>query len=238
MPDFSAEFSLYRTNGHYRASTSTGLFQGGTRQDVVLALDSHSERLCSNCLEKCAENLGICVALAVATGALLGPAAAGAALAECDTQSVTCAAFCHLPGQSCCPNFCHLGKCCGYGETCVADSDPNARQGCCPAGQNVCGGSCCAAGATCCGGNCCPSGYFCQDGTCTYVGVFPTTPPPTPPSPTPPPGFTPPTPGFAPQSICLNPTYRPCRVAPDRWVCCPPNKECCGPRGCQGTCVA
>ena len=66
------------------------------------------------------------------------------------------------------------------GEHCVAEDDPNARQGCCPADQIVCAGSCCAKGEVCCAdechdpatGTCTASGWcaspshVCPDGTC------------------------------------------------------------------------
>jgi hypothetical protein len=222
MPEFTAEASLYKTSGRYRVSNG-GMFQAATTRRVLLAFDTAGEAACSNCLEKCADNLGICVGIAAATAPFCPPCAA-AALAECDTQSVTCAGFCHLPGQSCCPELCYPGKCCGRGETCVSELDPNSRYGCCPSGRNVCEGNCCAEGESCCGGQCCPESYFCIDGVCSPFGIFVTTPPPPPPPPTGP--------------ICVVPGYEPCQVGPDNWTCCPPGKECCGPRGCQGTCVA
>jgi hypothetical protein len=224
LPEFTAEASLYRTKGRYRGSNGNFVHGAPTQGVVLTGLGSADEALCSGCLEKCAENLKICVGIAAAT-ALFCPPCAAAALGECDTQAVTCAGYCHLPGESCCPEFCHLGKCCGRGETCVDDQDPDSRHGCCPSDQNVCGGKCCPARYTCCGNECCPPGWFCNNGFCSQSVPFPHEP--TPPLPPPPQG-----------PIQCEPGQELCQVSPTRWVCCPPGKECCGARGCQGTCVA
>jgi hypothetical protein len=221
LPEFTAEASLYRTSGRYRVS-NRGLVQGAPTQHVVLALGSAGEALCSNCLEKCAQNLGICYGIALATAPFCPPCAA-VAFAECDTQSAICIGYCHLPGQSCCPEFCYVGKCCDRGEQCVDDLDPNSRHGCCPSDQNVCGGKCCARGDRCCGNECCPAGWFCNDGFCSQSVPFPTFPPPPPPPPAP--------------FQCMF-GWELCQTSPTSWVCCEPGYECCGARGCQRTCVA
>src|SRR5262249_15208027 len=144
IPGFTAQASLYRTSSRYRVSNG-GLVQGAPTQPVVLSLTTGGEARCSDCLEKCAKNLGICYGIAVAS-AYFCPPCGGALFAECNTQSYACIAYCHLPGESCCPEFCHLGKCCDRDEQCVDDDDPNSRHGCCPSDQIVCGGKCCAKG--------------------------------------------------------------------------------------------
>lgn len=222
MPDYTAAFSLYKTNGRYRVSALESV-QPRVSQNIIPTLGTTDEVLCSNCLEHCGENLGICVGIAVATFPFCPPCAA-VALAECDTQSAVCIGYCHLPGQSCCPEFCHPGKCCGRGETCVDDMDPHSRHGCCPIGQNVCGGQCCFVGATCCGNECCPSGWFCTNGICSQSVPFPGgAPPPPPPRPDLPP------------FRCL-PGWTRCGL----YGCCAPGLECCGPEGferCRASCV-
>jgi hypothetical protein len=220
IPRFTAEASLYQTNKHYRVSNG-GLVQASAHEHVVLALGSADEALCSNCLEHCAENLGICVGIAAATFPFCPPCAA-VALAECDTQSAICIGYCHLPGQSCCPEFCHPGKCCGRGETCVDDADPNSRHGCCPSGQHVCGGQCCSVGETCCGNECCPAGWFCTNGFCSQSAPFP--------------GGTPPPPRPEPVPFRCYPGWTRCGL----YGCCAPGLECCGTEGyerCLRSCV-
>lgn len=221
LPKFTAEASLYRAGGCYRVSCG-GFAQGGLAQHVVLSLSTADEALCSNCLQKCAENLGICVGIATATAPFCIPCA-GVALAECNTQSAFCVGYCNLPGQSCCPEFCYPGKCCGRGETCVDNGDPNSRYGCCPSDQIVCGGNCCPQRSTCCGGDCCPAGYFCVNGFCSQSVPFPSEPPPPPFNQGP--------------ILCEFAGLRPCQTSASSFVCCRPGLECCGARGCKTTCV-
>ena len=76
-------------------------------------------------------------------------------------------------GNHCCPKSCGSQNpfdpgsgCCDEGEQCVDEKDPNARQGCCPVGQSVCGGICCPPNHKCCGDSCCPNDWKCEQGTC------------------------------------------------------------------------
>jgi hypothetical protein len=134
---------------------------------------------CNNCLDDCASALAQCAAgaSAILLGCIFPPAcgaavaAAGAALAACDGTSLGCVAYCDA--AKCCPKLCGVPNpfdpgsgCCDSGEACVSDSDPNARQGCCPTDHAACGGNCCATGDTCCGNTCCGSGSQCLNGVC------------------------------------------------------------------------
>lgn len=243
MPGFTAEASLYRTSGRYRASASD--FGGSPLSEPIVPAyfpGPGTQAACNTCLEGCAKNNAICSFLAMQPlwGCIFPPACpvaaaiAGSLLAGCQTTHLICSAGCVVPGPwtSCCPKVCSFPNplepgegCCDEGENCVDRFDPNARHGCCPSDQSVCGGKCCAKGDSCCGDECCPAGWFCVDGFCSQSVSFPTgEPPPPPPSP--------PGPWY-----CLL-GWEPCQVSPSRWVCCPPGKECCGSKGCQGTCVA
>src|SRR5262249_20697083 len=231
--------SLYRTSNHYR---SLGVTFGGSTavQRVTPAYypGPETQAACNSCNEGCARALAECTAAAVLplAGCVFPPAcpgavlATGAALAACVTASPICSAVCAT--TKCCPKICGVPNpfdpgsgCCDTGEACVDSSDPNARQGCCPSGQSVCGGKCCAIGDTCCGDECCPAGWFCIAGSCTQYPSFPTDGPPPPPPP--------PEPGGA-----CKVGWEACPVSPSVWLCCPPGKECCGSKGCQRTCVA
>jgi hypothetical protein len=102
----------------------------------------------------------VCCPIAVGVGA----GASGA----CDAAYGTCLGLCIAPGNDCCPVFCRFDLspgdgCCDSGETCVDETDSNARSGCCPSDRSVCGSKCCAPGESCCGDQCCPTGQ-CQPG--------------------------------------------------------------------------
>jgi len=181
---------------------------------------------CSECRETCARGLAVCSA-----GAIIFPPA----LVGCVTASGACIAACEAPWVSeCCPTPCQVTPfssqhdCCDWGEHCVDQSDPNSRSGCCPRHQAVCGNKCCRPDENCCGDTCCPANYHCSNGFCTEFAAAPFGPA-TPPPPLPPPPAAP---------ITCPSGYETCHVSGDHWSCCPPGKECCGPRGCQGTCVA
>lgn len=221
LPGFAAEAALYRSRGHYRASRIGALRLASG--EVHTALTAADDAKCSDCLEICAVTDAICSATAPATAVFTFGLGAGM-LVACQKGAWDCVAYCHLPGRACCPNFCRPGKCCSRGETCVDDADPNAYGGCCPRGQPVCGGNCCTPGSSCCGNECCPPGWFCKNGHCSQFGEFGTGTPGTPPTTTAP--------------IVCGSGEEACQTSPNHWVCCPPGKECCGPRGCQGTCVA
>jgi hypothetical protein len=236
FPEFTAEVSLYRTNGRYRASASAFGALQPYRSIGLAYIPSEETRLgCYKCLEDfCPRDFAICETAADVT-CLINPVVCLGLHAACWEQYTGCLASCNL--VDCCPKACRVPNpihpgvgCCDAGDNCVDESDPNSRYGCCPSAQNVCGGKCCAMGDTCCGDECCPEGWFCLDvldgKICIQYGTpFVTTPPPPPPPP-----------HLAPFNCEIGSQL--CEVAPDRWVCCPPGKECCGPRGCQGTCVA
>jgi hypothetical protein len=217
MPEFTAEASLYRTNGRYRTSTSSSLGDLQHSHFVTPAYHPTSHARCDDCLAKCIESFGLCL-----VGAVFWPPASSA----CVTESWACAAICSL-GPWCCPKRCKFdlgdlagGGCCDADEQCVDPSDPNSRSGCCPSDQSVCGGRCCAKGATCCGNECCPAGWFCIDGFCSEF-----------PGPLLPPKGTPPEPSPHKWSQCIA-GYTPCNGN-----CCPPGKECCGDGVCRWTCL-
>lgn len=184
LPQFTAAASLYRSVTHYRGS-STGSGDSAPAQTIVPAYfpGPATMRSCNECFEGCAENAALCYGIATAAGALTcwwcPPccAAAGAAMVACSAEALRCEAYCSI--RRCCPKACEVPNpfnpgqgCCDSGEQCVDESDPNARGGCCPRGQNVCGGKCCAPGETCCGDACCPTGegFTCQQGVCCPPG--------------------------------------------------------------------
>jgi hypothetical protein len=90
---------------------------------------------------------------------------------------LVCNAWCITPNpftnsSKCCPKICGPidpfdpgSGCCDANEGCVDRSDPNARDGCCPAGRSICGGKCCADRETCCGDYCKPADVPCVSGT-------------------------------------------------------------------------
>lgn len=223
LPAFTAESSLYRTNGRYRSSVAHR--SGSTGAHSVVA--AFSSTACSDCENKCNDAAADCVATATAVWgvglagcAIFGPFAplcAGAvtttyliANGVCFTKLAGCHAInCNLPGKPCCPVSCSAGHCCAEGETCMA-------HGCCPSGRVVCGGDCCSLGASCCGNKCCPPGSHCCGDTCcaenipccgnTCCSLFP-------------PGTLPPTP---PINNCIF-GGEPCGGK-----CCPPGLQCCG----------
>jgi hypothetical protein len=232
LPGFSAGYSLYRASGHYRSAEGSPFDGSQISQWAVPAYYPKSESMgkCQARLEGCLQAYGICVA-----GALLFPPA----IAACNVAQLTCTGIALAPGTDCCPKVCELdpfnqpgGGCCDYDEHCVDIEDPNSRHGCCPAGQNVCGGKCCRPGEKCCGGSCCPSaaeccgdecgcseGRVCQNGTCVYPPFGP---------------YTPVDPGVTqipkPESGCP-PGWKECRN-----FCCAPDMKCCG-YGCDAACV-
>jgi hypothetical protein len=211
---------------------------------------------CNNCMTICVERyegalaagaVG-CAAGCIATGPLYPACYAtcmGGVLASADAwllgcEFLSCAAprselfGWHPLGTSpCCPKVCGFlnpfvpGEgCCDEDEHCVDRFDPNARQGCCPSDQSVCGGKCCAKGETCCGNECCPPGWFCNiDGSCTEspLGSFGASePPPKPPKPSPGSGLFDCFPGW---THCKD-------------KCCPPGLHCCIKAGGATTCQA
>jgi len=253
-PLMMAERSLYRSTRTYRSSES-----GQNRRSGGVGLAYHPSAgpmaECNDCVTSCVKSLAYCSvgAAAIAAGCIFPPAcpaaivAAALAQAGCDAESATCASVC--AATTCCPHHCSGvpnafdlgGGCCDSGETCVAENDPNARQGCCPADQTVCAGSCCAKGEVCCVGEChdpstgtCTAGgwcsspsHVCPDGTCCppfsqcdgHGGCFIPPPPPPPP----------------PQVLCP-PGWRACGSH-----CCPPGLQCCsigfGDTACMTNCL-
>lgn len=210
---------------------------------------------CNNCMTGCVEKFEYCLAVGaggcafgcIATGPLYPAcyaACMGGVLGSCDAgllgcEFLTCAAprpelFGWEPlGESpCCPKVCGFlnplvpGEgCCDKGEHCVDRFDPNARQGCCPSDQSVCGGKCCAKGDRCCGNECCPAGWFCDNGFCTQSMPFLGGPPPKPLKPSPGSGLF----------DCAR-GWTHCK---DK--CCPPGLHCCvqvgGTTSCQADCL-
>jgi hypothetical protein len=145
---------------------------------------------CATCTNDAAETLAECLASAATLVGLscffppacpIAAAAGGAAVGLCETQFGYRMAKCEL--TPCCPKRCGPSNlfdpgsgCCDDGEQCVDQSDPNAREGCCPVGRSVCSGNCCRDGETCVQGVCCPPGArsvcngVCCSGDCDRVG--------------------------------------------------------------------
>lgn len=224
IPEFTAEASLYRTSGRYRASVSAkGDLPSG--ESIILAYfpGPATQAVCDTCLKKAVRDHVICLGLAggacLASGPFY-PLCFGAAAASCWAKLGWDVGECVI--DDCCPKLCGginpfaPGKgCCDENETCVDRYDPNSRGGCCPSDQIVCGGKCCAKGESCCGETCCPAGYFCRGGwICEreFIGSFPTTPPP------------------PPVNNCIF------GGAPCGNKCCPPGLVCCGVYGGQPDC--
>lgn len=260
LPGFSAQSSLYRTSRVY-AGYDPSLSSGPT-QALTEALDvsprvvpayhpgSETQSNCGSCLDGCTSAAEICTADAWETmlGCIFPPdcaiaaAATGEALTACATANLVCKAACEV--FHCCPKLCGVpdpldpgSGCCDPGEHCADENDPNARDGCCPSSQSVCGGNCCAPGDGCCGDSCCPEDSTCDQGLCCApyyhncggqccepfnkccngqcCGVnqqcHPTT------------------------GACWTPPLRPirCRAGWERCggACCPPGKQCCIPPG-------
>lgn len=225
LPGFSAGYSLYQGGRHYRVperSPSSGT--EGLDQTVTPAY-----RPGPGTMDKCNSVVDDCLQMSLLE--LFPPAIAASQLLCVGRQKI--------PGSTCCPHFCEFDAsgpeagCCDSGETCVHDTDPNARDGCCPAGQSVCNGKCCGPGEKCCGSSCCPAaadccgdscgcqgGMLCQNGQCTFPPFGPFTPPTDVESiPMPPTGCP------AGWTSCLNSTE-----------CCAPGIKCCG-NGCMAACV-
>src|SRR5947208_2250957 len=112
IPAFSAQASLYTTNGRYAASTSSDLGALHQSDFVTLAYYPTSHARCDDCLTECTEGLGLCLAAAV----FWPPSSLG-----CVTASWACAAKCSF-GPRCCPKRCtfDLGDLAGGG---CCDSD-------------------------------------------------------------------------------------------------------------------
>jgi hypothetical protein len=233
FPGFTATASLYRTGRVYQgAAASAGTVLSGEPVVPAYYPGPGTQASCSNCLEGCATALAECSAAATAllAGCLFPPAcaaaaaAAGAALGACDTANLICTGRCEI--LRCCPKVCGFPNplnpgegCCDADEHCVDQSDPNARDGCCPSSQNVCGGKCCAPGETvCCGDACCPAGSTCCGSTCCPAG------------------------SSCVNGVCCPPPYHVCGN-----TCCPPFNRCCNGQCCKsayqicdpklGTCV-
>ncbi len=264
IPEFRAEGSLYRTNNHYstRLPAVGGIASGGAITPAYFPGPA-TQTQCSSCLSDCSsanadcslaaiQPLWACVFPPLCPGAA---AAAGVALNACQVADLGCVAYCEA--FKCCPKLCGFPDpfnpgqgCCDEGENCVDESDPNARDGCCPSNQSVCGGQCCASGDTCCGDSCCPEGFACCGGTCCppnshccggtccdanipccgdgCCDLFP-------------PGTAPPTP---PPNSCP-PGSAPCGFPDSSGVvrtCCPPGLQCCnfyeGVPDCKTSCIA
>ena len=227
MPRFTAEAALYKTSRRY--STFPSGFVGSPGASGVVPAyfpGAETQARCSDCLGDCASTLSACAAIAstALAGCLFPPAcpvavaAAGAALAACNTASLACEFICET--TKCCPKFCGGfpnpflpgSGCCDTGEHCVDSSDPNSRDGCCPADRSVCGGTCCDAGDNCCGESCCPAGWFCSaDGVCTEYLPF---------------GGPGPARGN-PRFSAQNPRFCPVGQTACGDHCCPPDMECC-----------
>jgi len=226
LPGFSAAHSLYQGVGRYRPPERSPAGGTGVLDQTVTPAYSPGPVTMGKCnavVEDCLLQSFLLV---------FPPAIAGAQLACVGRQKI--------PGSTCCPKLCEFDAsgpeagCCDSGETCVDDRDFNARNGCCPAGQSVCGGKCCGPGEKCCGSNCCPAaanccgdacgcqdGRLCQNGECTYPPFGPYTPPPEGVESIPKPATGCP----AGWKECLNST-----------VCCAPGIKCCG-NGCAAACV-
>lgn len=183
MPLFTAEASLYRTSGHYRSSGSECVdLRFGESIVPAYFPGSATREKCSDCFETCVETLLLCEGAGLAAcgvGCIWSLFAYGACFAgcfgpwtaACSGAAVSCELYCAT--RKCCPKACEVPNpfnpgqgCCDSGEQCVDESDPNARGGCCPSGQSVCGGKCCLPGDICCGDACCPAGFNCQQGVC------------------------------------------------------------------------
>jgi len=183
LPGLTAEASLYRTRRPYCGSASD--YGGVPSNETIIPVyfpGPDTQAACSNCLEGCATALAECSAAAMVplAGCVFPPlcpaaaAAAGAALAACDTANLLCTLRCEV--LRCCPKVCGFPNplnpgegCCDEGEHCVDQSDPNARDGCCPSNQSVCGGTCCLPGESCCGDQCLPVGASCANGTICWA---------------------------------------------------------------------
>jgi hypothetical protein len=228
-PGFTAQASIYRSGRRYTAMTidSTDSIIGAT---PAYYPGPESRARCYDAAVACNESLAGCLLTASAVCAVgciaSGPgypfclaACEGGVIASCNANYLRCQANNNLSSR-CCPKLCGSladaltdpgSGCCDSGENCVAINDPNSRQGCCPAGQAVCGGNCCGKGEFCCGGACCPGDMFCVNGACTYPSFGPYTPAPP----------VPPTPPAGPQGCPSG--YTKCKD-----TCCPPDMKCCG----------
>ncbi len=226
LPGFSAAHSLYQGVGRYRPPERAPAGGPGVLDQTVTPAYSPGRATmdkCNSVLENCLEHSFF---------AIFPPAIAVAQLGCVGRQKI--------PGSSCCPKLCEFDAsgpeagCCDSGEACVDEGDPNARNGCCPAGQSVCGGKCCGPGEKCCGSSCCPAaanccgnecgcqgGMLCQNGQCSFPPFGPVTPPSTDVESIPKPA------GGCPAGWkeCLNST-----------TCCAPGIKCCG-SGCAAACV-
>ena len=150
-PGFTAQASLYRTSGRYRASASESGISPPSKAIVPAYLPGpDTQARCNSCMEKCTDRASYCntAATALLAGCVFPPlcpaaaAAAGAALADCQALLLGCTATCSLPrpelfgvkllGESpCCPKVCgfthpfaHGEGCCDEGEHCVDSSIP------------------------------------------------------------------------------------------------------------------
>ena len=225
IPEFTAEASLCRTSNRYRSSSAEHVGQPSAHSVFPAYMPgSDTTASCNSCLKTCTDALFVSsgtIALSVASGCLtiigcpIAVAAGEIALEGAMVAFAACVGYCELPVYGeCCPKICGFpdpltpgSGCCDKNEHCVEQSDPNARQGCCPSDQSVCAGKCCAKGESCCGDTCCPPNYFCRDGGfCSeFPSDFPNTPPPPPPF-----------------NNCIF-GGEPCQGK-----CCPPGTVCCG----------
>jgi hypothetical protein len=227
LPGFSAAFSLYQGVGRYRAPAGS-LFSGTGALDQAVKPAYIPGPVTE---AKCYEVVKECLLQSLL---LVFPPAVAVAQLKCAGRQF-------IPGSTCCPKLCEFdlsafgAGCCDSGETCVNEQDRNARSGCCPAGQSVCGGNCCRPGEKCCGSSCCPAsanccgdkcgcqgGMHCQNGQCTY----------------PPFDDDPYIPAPGVESI-----PKPATGCPAGWkeclnstICCAPGIKCCG-NGCAAACV-
>lgn len=140
---------------------------------------------CENRDAGCGDGFTTClIGAAIFTLGLASPA--------CLLAYYACLAEDRIPGlgndvSPCCPTLCSPGDylsalavdpllidgigCCDAGEHCVDQNDLNARDGCCPSTQAVCGGYCCGPGESCCGNTCCPPSSMCLHGVCCPPGT-------------------------------------------------------------------
>jgi hypothetical protein len=232
MPGFTAEASLYRTRQHYSASSIDS--EGLSSSELIVPAyypDPGTRAACDQCFDHCGKEYLIEYSIGVAALAICGwwnPICLGIASGELVAtlaRYYQCSAACALPlVGDCCPTVCGFPNpfvpgegCCGPREQCVDRSDPNARDGCCPAGQSVCGGKCCPTGGPCCGDECgCTGGTVCTEGACTFPSFGSGGPPPQPPL-------------TQHDIFCFivggTPCYNKC-CPPDKTCCCPPGRQC------------
>lgn len=182
LPTLTAEASLYRSSKHYPATYQAAGETPTSREFVPAYYPTY------DVVEQCNSRLDGC------GGSFLGCLLfTWGNVGVCLGEIYSCWGEAHIPGapgffSPCCPKLCSPGDyaaalaqdpnlivatgCCDADEHCVDRNDPQARDGCCPADQAVCGGKCCSAGDNCCGDTCCdPSSSVCMQGVCCPTGT-------------------------------------------------------------------